>query len=262
MSELAEINAILSASNIPGLADQAEQRERQAIAMKLAQQKSAADLQKALMVQAMKDRAKGNGFQGNSMDAQMLNIWNNPEIPADSPLKQQAQRYLSRPTTYTVGDQQFVRPGILGEETATDNPLSESERQKLAQLDIMRSVNASASSYVPDFGETVAESYLPTGPDSWFQSSDYRRMMTDAQAWSNVAAKLLYGAASDEEFNRTLSTYWPEQGDDPATIQRKANLRIGLEDRLRKGQRVVESQGGDPKTKEMTDAELVRHYGG
>ena len=33
MSELAEINAILSASNIPGLADQAEQRERQAIAM-------------------------------------------------------------------------------------------------------------------------------------------------------------------------------------------------------------------------------------
>ena len=87
-------------------------------------------------------------------------------------------------------------------------------------------------------------------------------MMTDARAWSNVAAKLLYGAASDEEFNRTLSTYWPEQGDDPATIQRKANLRIGLEDRLRKGQRVVENQGGDPKTKEMTDAELVRHYGG
>ena len=122
MSELNEINAILSASNIPAMAEQADRREREALAMRLAAQKQESGFAQAVMLQAMKDRAKGDGFQGTSMEAQMLNIWNNPDIPADDPRKVQAQRFLSRATTYSVGDTTFTRPGILGEVTQTDVP--------------------------------------------------------------------------------------------------------------------------------------------
>lgn len=260
MSELAEINAILSASNIPGLADQAERREREAIAMRLAQRKAESDLQKAALLQAMKDKAKGDGFQGTSMEAQMLNIWNDPDIPDDDPRKVQAKRYLSRPTTYSVGDTTYVREGLLGDETATEVP---TDQQIAATAAVQLGDANTASLGKAGKGNVEANwwdlgvSKIPFVDATFMQSDEWRNQNVAAEAWTETFAKTVKGngQVTDDDRKQVRETYWPKEGDGSEQIQLKAQLRANVENQAR------QTAGGIPTTGDLTDDELVRLYG-
>jgi hypothetical protein len=240
MSELNEINAILSASNIPAMAEQADRREREALAMRLAAQKQEAGFSQAAMLEKLKN--KGGVFSGEGLSNQMYNILLDPNISEDDPRKIAAHEQLGKTSLVTMPDGTVVeRQGIdtyavsggvrpEGEVLGT-KPLSESEGLRAGQLELMHNINAGASNYIPSFSEGVS-GYAPVGVDSWLQSEDYRKMMVDARAWSAVAAKLLYGAASDDEYQRVLENHWPEQGDTTEIIEQKAALRRSLEGTL------------------------------
>ena len=257
MSELNEINAILSASNIPAMAEQADRREREALAMRLAAQKQESSFAQAVMLQAMKDRAKGDGFQGTSMEAQMLNIWNDPDIPATDPRKIQAQRYLSRATTYSVGDTTFTRPGILGEVTQTDVP---TDTQIAASAAVALGDANKKSTGVAGQGKTEANwwdlgvSMIPFVDGSFMQSDAWRNQNVAAEAWTETYAKTIKGGGqvTDDDRAQVRETYWPKEGDDTEQINLKAKLRLNTEQQAR------ETAGGggvdyryDPVTKTL-----------
>lgn len=257
MSELDEINAILSASNIPALAAQADRREQAAQSMKRQRRKQESDFAQAVMLQAMKDKAKGDGFQGTSMEAQMLNIWNDPNIPADDPRKVQAQRFLSRATTYSVGDTTYTRPGILGEVTQTAVP---TDAQIAAGNAVALGDANKAATGVAGQGKTEASwwdlgvSMIPFVDADFMQTDAWRNQNVAAEAWTETYAKTVKGGGqvTDDDRKQVRETYWPKEGDDTAQINLKAKLRQNTEQQARET-----ASGGrvdfryDPVTKKL-----------
>ena len=232
LSQADRLNAIMANSSIPNGAAAAQQRSREQAAQRLQRGRDRREDSLASMELGMK---YGSGrFQGTGMEAQMLNIWNDPSIPMDDPRKQQAKAYLSRQTTVALGDgRTIVRPGLLGGDEQVNRKPTDREIAAGAAVDLgdtNAEVTPGAGSVEANWWDsTVAQ--IPFLDERFYQSDAWKKQNTAAEAWTETYAKTVKGGGqvTDDDRKQVRETYWPTESDDAEQIAIKAEYRRNVE---------------------------------
>jgi hypothetical protein len=86
--------------------------------------------------------------------------------------------------------------------------------------------------YVPNgFGAAAGNMIL--GPDSYFNSGDYRQFISASRQWiSGLLRKDSGGAITEEEFAKEFPTYFPQPGDTPDVLLTKKQRRAQAAKRM------------------------------
>jgi hypothetical protein len=230
------LNAILSQSSIKEGSESAQLRSREQAAQRLQSRRQASD--DATLGATLGARYGGGNFKGSGMMAQMLNIWNDPDIPRGDPRKEQAYAFLSAPETTSMGDGSTrVRPGILGGEETTNRkptPIEVAATNAVSLSDANANVTPNAGSVEANWWDAAA-AQIPFMDERFYQSQAWKNQQAAAEAWTETFAKSIKGGGqvTDDDRKQVRETYWPTESDDPAQISIKAQLRKNVEDRAR-----------------------------
>ncbi|MCX2972998.1 hypothetical protein EYC87_05290 [Halieaceae bacterium IMCC8485] len=241
------INALLSVSSIPEAARAAQLRGREQAAQRLRQQAGRDDMQ-ALMLKDALDRRSGP-FDGTGIEAQMLNIMLDPNIPDDDPRKIAARQRLERERTITTPEGVERIPGydFGGEQPQGDfTPRNPSGDEKRGNLAVTQIEGAEPSGYKPNAMEEMAQEFLPASVATWFTSDPYAMDLAEQrQMLSNTIYLQSGAAASPEEVEKRRLEFFPQANDGADVIKRKQqNLEQFKLDAIE----AFRSRGGGPPT--------------
>lgn len=233
--ELNRLNALMTQSTIKEASEAAFRREQAENQRRLYGDRNRASLQNTVLTQAMKN--SGGPFKGTSLEAQMLNILLDPNIPDDDQRKIAATQFLGKEKTVATPDGTYITPSydvgaIRGESqekpktTFVPKPPVESEKRARFSLGNMRELEARANSYVPSFTESVVSEVAPESVVQLMASPDFKKFQNVADEWARNLVFLRSGAtARDDEVQAAIRNYFPAVGDGPEEIQRKAEMR-------------------------------------
>ena len=230
------LNAILSQSSIKEASESARLRSKEQAAERLQDNRgiSRRDIEALALKDALDSRS--GPFEGVGIEAQMLNVLLDPNIPDSDPRKVLAKQRLGRPQTVTTPDGVFTTPGynLGGDDTGTPDgftPRKPTEREQTAAYTVanMRDFNSKATDYIPTFIESMAASATPSelAPiEAAMQSDQYKSYRNNAEQWTAAKVFLQSGAtAREEEVQRDFRTLFPQFGDDDALVEEKRRAR-------------------------------------
>ncbi|TXS96037.1 hypothetical protein FV139_00580 [Parahaliea maris] len=235
------LNAILSQTNIPQAAQAAEMRSREQAASRLARQRAGQSRDDLLLAEALRrSRDKGAGpFKGTGMEAQMLNeayrqSVGGGQMSHDDFMRDVASQRLGRQTTVATPEGTYITPGydtsFMGGRRGTPDfvpkPPTEGEKRGQYTTSNLRQLNNAASEMVPSITDAAAEQYAPEFLKGYFTSDEYKAMNNRAREWAATLVFMRSGAtARKDEVDAAMQNFWPQPGDGPQDVQRKAQMR-------------------------------------
>jgi len=107
-------------------------------------------------------------------------------------------------------------------------PVSEGERRDAYAAELLNSFEADLSDVLEDYPEYNPASgwNIPGNITNWLASPGARQYRSIADEWTTNTVFLRSGAtAREEEKEAAFKNYFPQPGDDPATVRRKDNMR-------------------------------------
>lgn len=193
---------------------------------------------------AIPDSQKGGGYGGTGIEAQHLNNWmrfKNGELPATDPRVQLARDFLSKERTVNTGQGIEIRPGYNleggggGGARTVEKPLTEGERRAGYVNKTLATMNQEAESIIrnengeikfrPGLRDSLGN-LAPQAVQGYIQSPEYRQYKAMADEWASMLVFLRSGAtARQEEKDASFTNYWPQPGEDDATINAKRRMR-------------------------------------
>ena len=236
MNEAAQINALLSQSNLAAAAEAAEQRRRAQETRELLRMRSQNTLSDGISLAVAKEVMKAPESQfGNGIEGKMLAIALDDSIPLDDPRKIAAMEYLGRDRTTTTPEGTTVTPGysfdengriVPSEGKTVDKPLSEAERRGTYTVGMMRNFHADGGSYIPGSFESLASDFIPASFSGLLTTPEFKKYKRNADEWARSATMLKSGVtARPDEVEASFINYWPQPGDGPNEVREKREAR-------------------------------------
>lgn len=143
------------------------------------------------------------------------------------------------------------RPELVEIEGA---PLSEGERRDTYAAELLQSFESDLSDVMADYPEYDPASgwNIPGSVTNWLASPGARQYRAIADEWTTNTVFLRSGAtAREEEKEAAFKNYFPQPGDDPATVRRKDNLR------RKQTERAIEKAGRGHKPEDQKKSYYV-----
>ena len=230
------INAILSQSSIKSGAESAKIRAREQAAARLQRSRQRAD--DTALQATLGARYGGGPFQGTGIEAQMLNIMLDQNIPDNDPRKIAAKQRLERERTLTTPDGVERIPGYDfggGRPRSNFTPRVPSGDEKRGNLAVAQVESAETTNYRPSFIEEFAQETFPPSVASLFTSDPYALSLSGQRQLLSNTIYLQSGAtASPEEVEKRRLEFFPQNNDSDKIIKKKAaNLEAFKLDAIR-----------------------------
>ena len=191
----------------------------------------------------IQDRVGGGGFEGTGIEAQMLNIALNPNIPDNDPRKILAAQRLGRSITTVTPQGTHVQDGYnlaaLGGESSNAvpagfTPKKRTDGEKKAGGYYDRMVNSQKEIESLKGFNPVTAFETVTGATNPTASKEKQRYRQAANDWIRAKLRQESGAViADEEMAAEYRTYFPIFGDSPEVIAQKVRARKVAEASMR-----------------------------
>ena len=191
----------------------------------------------ASLLDYVNDSRTASGFSGTGIEAQMLNSYLNtiPPEQRESVKNDLVAQRLGRPQTVVTPTGTYITPGYnLGApspaapENFVKKKPTEGEVKDSYVSDSLITAENKISGLLsdPDFNPASAR-HLAGKVGNIFSTPKYRQYKSVADEWTTNIVFLRSGAtAREEEKTSAMQNFFPQVGDDDATIQFKNQLRV------------------------------------